>query len=343
MMRTFIHVVRPTKSTTFSSHARYISERERNRELEEVASRPLFTRDKDGIKHRAADRYLAGGDRPKARSNEIFHIIFAFNAHDRRQLKKLEKRHEIAKAVENEDPQLAKLRQVSRDLPYAEVVRKMITNLEERTVMRDLRYVMAVHRHTAYTHVHLLLRRDYTSLVTNQREIMDKLPKEFLNMTDERGKRDGGLLDKALSDSLDTMIKPRPRAVKRVDEEQVIQSKEIQERSSIPLFMADKKYLNRDIEELEPSSWRLNKKVEQREPDMYIPMIFKPLAPGEDPPRRKYNLLRPPEERSVPANPVVGDDLGREQKAAVETPQNREQREVTIKIKQPDRSGGRDR
>jgi hypothetical protein len=236
MMRTFIHVIRPTKSTKLSSHARYISERERNRYFEEPASRPLFTRDMEGIKHVAADRYLAGGDLPKARSNEIFHIIFAFNSHDARQLKRLEKRNDVPKESENEDPKLTKLRQVYKDLPYAEAVRKMIINLEVRTGMSDLKYVMAVHRHTGHTHVHLLLRRDYINLMTHEREVMDKLPREFLNMTNERGRREGGILDKALSDSLDTMIRPRSRPVKRATEEQATPHEQAQERAIRHLY-----------------------------------------------------------------------------------------------------------
>lgn len=89
-MRTFIKVKTPSKSVKGTFHARYISERERDLGSEEPQSRPLFTHDRDGLKRTAADRYLAGGERPNARSNEIQHVIIAFNSHDARELQKLQ-------------------------------------------------------------------------------------------------------------------------------------------------------------------------------------------------------------------------------------------------------------
>lgn len=64
-MRTFIKVKTPSKSIKGTFHARYISERERDPGREEPESRPLFTRERDGLKRTAADRYLAGGDRQR--------------------------------------------------------------------------------------------------------------------------------------------------------------------------------------------------------------------------------------------------------------------------------------
>lgn len=51
---------------------------------------PLFTHEQDGIGFRAADRYLAGGERPQALTNELQHLIIAFNEHAARELQKLE-------------------------------------------------------------------------------------------------------------------------------------------------------------------------------------------------------------------------------------------------------------
>ncbi len=88
-MRTIIHI-RVTKGATKTSfHARYISEREHNLEREEPQTRPIFTHEQDGLKYKAADRYLAGGTKPGARPKDLQHIVVAFNSHDARELEKL--------------------------------------------------------------------------------------------------------------------------------------------------------------------------------------------------------------------------------------------------------------
>src|ERR1051325_7705303 len=175
-MRTFIKLKTPSKSIRGTFHARYISEREREPGREEPESRPLFTHDRDGLKYKAADRYLSGGERPNARSNEIQHIIIAFNKHDARELQKLEippapqappdarVRETKSSKIELRDDssklelspdadrkharrkELAAIHraQVARDRPYAKTVRKMICNMEELSGLSDLRYVLAV-------------------------------------------------------------------------------------------------------------------------------------------------------------------------------------------------------
>jgi hypothetical protein len=244
-MRTFIKVKTPSKSVKGTFHARYISERERDPGREEPESRPIFTHDRDGLKRTAADRYLAGGDKPNAARNEIQHLIIAFNARDARELRKLEiaadadapavehaRRGESAKVElsgesarfadspggrdrwRDEELAAAHRAQVARDCPYAEAVRGMIRNLEECAGLSDLRYVMAVHRHTDKTHVHLLLRRECADRETGDMRMLHRLPETFLNGRDEQGKAMGGLLDVALSDALDTMIPRRRRAAR---------------------------------------------------------------------------------------------------------------------------------
>jgi hypothetical protein len=225
-MRTFIQVKAGRGGATVSSHARYMSERERNPNREEPESRPIFTHDRDGLKHTATDRYLAGGARPKARSDSLLHLIISFNAHDQKELKKLERTSksrrpksdcpdtERQKGVGSTSDRAEILRaQVERDLPYARAVRLMMNNLEERTGRSDLRYALTVHRHTRQTHVHLLLRREHTDKKSGQIVFFDKkgLPKDFVNGRDERGKARGGLIDQSLSDALNTMIPRRQR------------------------------------------------------------------------------------------------------------------------------------
>jgi hypothetical protein len=246
-MRTFIKVKTPSKSIKGTFHARYISEREREPGREEPESRPLFTHENDGLKRTAADRYLAGGDKPNAARNEIQHVIIAFNSHDARELQKLmitpvansrddeDSRKDESSKVEHLDEsanlehspeaekssrkeELAKAHkvQVARDHPYAEAVRQMMSNLEESAGLSDLRYVMAVHRHTDMTHLHLLLRRECIDTKTGEKRMLHRLPETFLNGRDEHAKARGGLLDVALSDALDTMI-PRRQRTGRTD------------------------------------------------------------------------------------------------------------------------------
>lgn len=98
-------------------------------------------------------------------------------------------------------------------MPYAQAIRQMITNLEERTELSQLRFALSVHRHTAHTHVLLLLHREYTDKQTGEKKMLPRtgLPAEFLNGRDQEGKAQGGLVDLALSDALDTMIPHRRR------------------------------------------------------------------------------------------------------------------------------------
>jgi hypothetical protein len=240
-MRTFIHVKPTNQSVKSAHHARYLSERERDPEREEPQSRPLFTHERDGLKHTVADRYLADGLRPMARTNEIIHVIIAFNQHDARELDKLsvervrtaktesatialspetgesDEKDESAIVAHSQSAKVAlsKKLQVERDRPFAEAVRDMFTNLEEHTNLSDLRYVMAVHRHTAKTHVHLILRREHTDKETGEPKSFGRhLPPELLNGRDERGRAKSGLLDQSLSEALDKLIPQRQRPSK---------------------------------------------------------------------------------------------------------------------------------
>ena len=88
-MLTFIKVKTPSKSIRGTVRTRYLAERERDPDREEPESQPLFTHDRDGVGFRVSDRHLAGGERPKALTNELQHIIIAFNSHDARELQKL--------------------------------------------------------------------------------------------------------------------------------------------------------------------------------------------------------------------------------------------------------------
>lgn len=223
-MRTFIHVKPPNMSVKTAHHARYISERERDPEREEPQSRPIFTHDRNGLKYTAADRYLAGGTQARAKTRDLQHIIIAFNSHDARELEKLgsarsaalkdqsSKSEDGPARQESSNLEDSKLALVERDKPFAEAVRRMMEAVEERTDLSELRYALTVHRHTTKTHVHLLLRREYRSKESGEKARLGRhLPEEFLNGRDEQGKAIAGILDIALSDSLDTMIPQRHR------------------------------------------------------------------------------------------------------------------------------------
>jgi hypothetical protein len=111
--------------------------------------------------------------------------------------------------------QLAKTLQIERDLPFAQAIRAMFANLEEHTNLIELQYALAVHRHTSQTHVHLILRREYTDKATGEKSILSRLlPRELLNGRDDSGLAKAGILDQSLSDALDKMIPARQRPSK---------------------------------------------------------------------------------------------------------------------------------
>jgi hypothetical protein len=111
-MRTFIKVKTTNKSVKGSFHARYLSEREQDLTREEPESRPLFTHEQDGVGFCAADHYLAGGERPQVLTNELQHLIIAFNEHDARELQKLEIAPGGAKAKPDQSARTADSRKV---------------------------------------------------------------------------------------------------------------------------------------------------------------------------------------------------------------------------------------
>jgi hypothetical protein len=254
-MRTFIHVKATNMSSKTAHHARYISERDRDPQREEPQTRPIFTHDQDGLKHTAADRYLASGKRATAKTNEIIHVIIAFNQHDAKELEKLASARTLShktqlpkianSSLAGDSPkdeltkignsklaklQLAKSLQIERDLPFAQAVREMIANLEERTNLTELQYALAVHRHTSQTHVHLILRRQYTDKATGEKATLHRLlPRELLNDRDEKGRAQAGILDQSLSDALDKMIpaRQRPSKIETLSTEPII-NKEIE-------------------------------------------------------------------------------------------------------------------
>lgn len=265
-MRTIIHVKPPGQSSKASFHARYLSERERNPEREEPATRPIFTHDRDGLKHTAADRYLTGGTRARAKSKDLQHVIIAFNSHDARELEKLGKQCVAAvkaKSSNNEDSEerqetrkskieQSNLEQTARDKPFAEAVRLMMKNLEEHTTLSELQYAMSVHRHTSKTHIHLLVRREYTNKTTDQKAMLHRFPKEFLNGRNALGKAQGGLLDHSLSDALDTMIPQKKRPLKgdspaKQDRSHLDGSRNPQSAQDEPSAKAAKKPVKREL------------------------------------------------------------------------------------------------
>jgi hypothetical protein len=89
-MRIFINV-KTASGGGSSSHARHISERERDLERESPELRPIFIADRDGVGHRAANSYCSSASQ-LPQSKELYRIIritILFNRNERAALKTL--------------------------------------------------------------------------------------------------------------------------------------------------------------------------------------------------------------------------------------------------------------
>jgi hypothetical protein len=89
-MRIFINV-KTSSGGGSSSHARYMSERERDLERESPEARPIFIADRDGVGHRAANSYRSGASQlPQSKEfHRIIRILTFFNPDERAALKTL--------------------------------------------------------------------------------------------------------------------------------------------------------------------------------------------------------------------------------------------------------------
>lgn len=216
-MRTFIRIS-PTKQggRRASGGTRYLTEREQNPDRELPSGRQIFTAERDGLGWYASNSHLDGdGDRP-ARAADLLHFVFLFGREDAKELERESADgRERAVAVAAERGLIGRDRElflkVERDRPYMKAVRETMEKFADQLGAKDQRWTAVVHRHTEHPHVHLLLHKDYADRETGDPRRLERIPKEFLNGKDERGRARGGSLDRYLSEALDNVIPQRSR------------------------------------------------------------------------------------------------------------------------------------
>lgn len=206
-MRTILIIKNSSRGGKAAAGARYISERERNPAREEPQTRPLFSSDRDEMKAKAADRYLAGDGRLKPAARELHHLIIAFGRADAEELER------AGRGTED------------RDRPYREVLRATMQSVARHVGATSLRWVAGVHRHTEKPHVHLLLHKEIQEEETGRTRLLHRLPATLLNGRDEQGRPTGGAFDRCLSQALDEVLRVRcerpdrsPAEVERIRE-----------------------------------------------------------------------------------------------------------------------------
>lgn len=131
-----------------SNLVRYIAEDELAPEIEGEHERELFSRDDDVLSRGDAERYVGGGRMPQA--EDLVHLIVSLSP------------DEFEVLGENEDERRDALRDLART-----AVRELSS--EART--GDLRFVAAVHRNSAYPHVHMAIARE------GERKRLEHLPR----------------------------------------------------------------------------------------------------------------------------------------------------------------------
>jgi hypothetical protein len=226
-MRTIIKVVSTAHTASSSSAARYISERELDRQREASGAREIFTPEREGLKAKATNRYLSADGREKPNKRELLHVVIAFRREDATALEKLSRQLAAISSTDKDKDEVAPKgdkkgsgkeqtvtetrHSAGRDTPYIQVVRETLAQLAKELKAEELHWAATVHRHTANAHVHLLMQKSYRT-TDGEMATLNRLPKDWLNHRDDRGKAAGGLFDQKLSAALDELLPKRNRA-----------------------------------------------------------------------------------------------------------------------------------
>jgi hypothetical protein len=155
-----------------STVTRYISERDRDPEKEGKEKRPLFSRDREGMTYRQADKVLAKGeDAPQ--KDDVIHIAISLRPGDYERL-----------GATNED----------RLKAFMQVTREAMLEVESDLGAKDMAWVAGIHQNRANPHVHVAINKDMTDRETDRPKRVETIPRDMrgnkpVERENERGER----------------------------------------------------------------------------------------------------------------------------------------------------------
>lgn len=200
-----------------SSTARYIAERELDRERESRETRRIFSDREDNLTHQKAHDFLADGAEWLAKE-DLLQIIISLLPEEYERLG-------------NND--------LERRAVLIQVTREAIGKLSEEDLDRfEPRWAASLHLNTPLPHLHLLMHKEFTHPITGEKKILQRLPRELLA---ERGSsiRDEdparlGKISQRFSEALEEHSKPFGHVQIRDIEGKTLASREVIEANAVP-------------------------------------------------------------------------------------------------------------
>ena len=156
--------IKSTGGNGASRATRYISERDRDPEREGTKPRPLFSDKEDTLTYRGADQLLSKGAGAPDK-DDLIHVAVSFNKED------------FERLGPTDDERKEQLREVAR-----EAISEMRTDLRAK----EMRWVAGIHLNTDNPHIHLLIHKEVTDLVTDRTRRVGRIPKELLPYSEAR-------------------------------------------------------------------------------------------------------------------------------------------------------------
>lgn len=156
-MAAVMAVVSSSGGSGDSSITRYISERDRDPEKEGKEKRPLFSREREGMTYRQADRVLAkGSDKPQ--KEDVIHIAVSFRPGDFERLGKT-----------NEE----------RAEGLKDATREAMLEVEKDLGVKDMAWVAGIHQNKANPHIHIAINKNMTDRETGRDKRIETIPREL--------------------------------------------------------------------------------------------------------------------------------------------------------------------
>lgn len=180
-----------------STVTRYISERDRDPEKEGKEKRPLFSRDREGMTYRQADKVLAKGEEAPQK-DDVIHIAVSLRPGDYERL-----------GTTNEE----------RLKGFMQVTREAMQEVENDLGACEMAWVAGIHQNRANPHVHIAINKNMIDRETGREKRVETIPRDMRGnrpverqdepeRSDEQSRGERGKVAHRFDDALDHVAGP---------------------------------------------------------------------------------------------------------------------------------------
>lgn len=193
-----------------STVTRYISERDRDPEKEGKEKRPLFSKEREGMTYRQADKVLAKGqDAPD--KEDVIHIAVSLRPND---FERLGSTNEL------------------RLERFMEVTREALQEVEEDLDARDMEWVAGIHQNRANPHVHIAINKNVTDRETGKNKRIETIPRDMRGnkpkeREEELEKEERGKIAHRFDEAIDRVAGPVTRISFQLADRDVVLRREL--------------------------------------------------------------------------------------------------------------------